>query len=66
MNGVAQYKEKEICIVEDIEYGQQNLNTCREASTNIRERVNGARLALNDIRYTLNEKKLEAGLLVAQ
>ncbi|XP_034176754.1 uncharacterized protein LOC117602633 [Osmia lignaria lignaria] len=66
VNGVAQYKEKEICIVEDIEYGKQNLNMCREASTNIRERVNRARLTLNDVRSTLNEKKLEAGLLVAK
>lgn len=66
MNGVAQYKEKEVCIVEDIEFKQANLQEHREGNTKVRERLNEAHVALNEIRDTLNEKTLEAGLLVAQ
>ncbi|XP_043586049.1 testis-specific gene 10 protein-like [Bombus pyrosoma] len=66
VNGVAQYKEKEVCIAEDIEFEQKNLDRKREMNTKIRERVNNAHLALNEIRETLNEKSTSAGLLVAQ
>lgn len=66
VNGVAQYKEKEVCIAEDIEFEQKNLDRKREENTKIRERVNNAHLVLNEIRETLNERSTSAGLLVAQ
>ncbi|XP_068974702.1 cilia- and flagella-associated protein 184-like [Bombus flavifrons] len=66
VNGVAQYKEKEVCITEDIEFEQKNLDRKREENTKIRERVNNAHVALNEIRETLNERSTSAGLLVAQ
>ncbi|CAK9829273.1 hypothetical protein ANTRET_LOCUS6641 [Anthophora retusa] len=64
VNGVAQYKEKEMCISQDIVFEQQNLEQYSEVNTKIRERMNKAHVALNQIRDTMNEKKLEAGLLV--
>lgn len=66
MNGVAQYKEKEVCIVDDIELEQMNLDHYRGLNTEIRERVNIAHVALNVVRETLNEKNIAAGLLVSQ
>ncbi|CAK9797906.1 hypothetical protein ANTQUA_LOCUS1419 [Anthophora quadrimaculata] len=64
VNGVAQYKEKEMCISQDIVFEHQNLEQYSEVNTKIRERMNKAHVALNQIRDTMNEKKLEAGLLV--
>ncbi|CAK9802897.1 hypothetical protein ANTPLA_LOCUS3366 [Anthophora plagiata] len=64
VNGVAQYKEKEMCISQDIVFEQQNLGQYFEVNTKIRERMNKAHVSLNQIRDTINEKKLEAGLLV--
>ncbi|KAK1118722.1 hypothetical protein K0M31_014725 [Melipona bicolor] len=66
VNGVAQYKEKEVCIVDDIEFEQINLDHYRGLNTEIRERVNIAHVALNEVRETLNEKNIAAGLLVSQ
>ncbi|OAD55421.1 Coiled-coil domain-containing protein 96 [Eufriesea mexicana] len=66
VNAVAQYKEKEECILEDIELEQKQLDEFREANTKVREHLNRAHVALNDVRETLNEKRLSAGLLVAQ
>lgn len=66
VNGVAQYKEKEVCIVDDIEFEQINLDHYRGLNTEIRERVNLAHVALNEVRETLNEKNIAAGLLMSQ
>ncbi|CAD1473478.1 unnamed protein product, partial [Heterotrigona itama] len=65
VNGVAQYKEKEVCIVDDIEFEQINLDHYRGLNTEIRERVNIAHVALNEVRETLNEKNIAAGLLAS-
>ncbi|KZC04892.1 Coiled-coil domain-containing protein 96 [Dufourea novaeangliae] len=66
VNGVAQYKEKEVCLIEDIEYEEESLKNYREKNTRNRECVNKARVRLNELRIEFNEKRIEAGLLVAQ
>lgn len=66
VNGVAHYKEKEVCLAEDIEFEQERLAARRNRSTRIRERANKARLKLKELRVEFNEKKVGAGLLVAQ
>ncbi|XP_017788206.1 PREDICTED: FK506-binding protein 5-like [Habropoda laboriosa] len=64
VNGVAQYKEKEVCISQDIEFEEGNLEEYTEVNTKIRERLNKVHVALNEVRDTMNEKRIEAGLLV--
>ncbi|XP_054012824.1 coiled-coil domain-containing protein 113-like [Hylaeus anthracinus] len=66
VNGVAQYKEKEVCLLEDIDYEDRSLADYREANTRARERVNQLHLMLNETRDQFNEKKVEAGLMVAR
>lgn len=63
---MAQYKEKEVCILEDIDLELKNLDKFRAANTKVREHLNKTHVALNEVRETLNEKRLSAGLLVAQ
>lgn len=66
VNGVAQYKEKEVCVLEDIELEEENLEECRKRNTEYRERLNKVHMKLNEIRDELHERNISAGLLVAQ
>ncbi|KAL6261645.1 hypothetical protein P5V15_006733 [Pogonomyrmex californicus] len=65
VNGVAHYKEKEICLMEDIEFEERELNEYRERTVRVREDVNKLHLILRDLRWARNEKRLEGGLLMA-
>lgn len=65
VNGIAHYKEKEMCIPEDIEFEERELNEYREQTARVREDVNKLHLILRDLRWTHGEKRLEGGLLMA-
>lgn len=66
VNGVAQYKEKEVCVLEDIELEEENLEECRKRNTEYRERLNKVHMRLNEIRDELHKRNISAGLLVAR
>ncbi|XP_020296587.1 uncharacterized protein LOC109861374 [Pseudomyrmex gracilis] len=66
VNGVAHYKEKETCLADDIEFEERELNKYREQTTQVREDVNKLYLILRDLRRAQDEKRLEAGLMMAQ
>lgn len=66
VNGVAQYKEKEVCVLEDIEIEEENLEECRKRNTEYRERLNKIHVKLNEIRDELHQRNISAGLLVAR
>ncbi|CAL7935484.1 unnamed protein product [Xylocopa violacea] len=65
VNGVAQFKEKEVCIVEDIRFEEENLEEYSEEHTKVRERLNKAHTRVNEIRDALYRKRIQAGLLIA-
>lgn len=66
VNGIAHYKEKETCLAEDIELEEYELNEHRNQAVRVREDVNKLHLILRDLRRTLDEKRHDAGLLMAQ
>lgn len=63
---MAQYKEKEVCVLEDIELEEENLEECRKRNTEYRERLNKVHVRLNEIRDELHKRNISAGLLVAR
>jgi len=65
VNGIAHYKEKEMCLAEDIEFEERELNEYCEQTAKVREDVNKLHLNLRDLRWAHNEKRLEGGLLMA-
>lgn len=66
VNTVAHYKEKETCLAEDIEFEEHELDEYREQAVGVREDVNKLHLILRDLRRAHDERRLEAGLLMAQ
>ncbi|KAL6442793.1 hypothetical protein ACFW04_002689 [Cataglyphis niger] len=65
VNGIAHYKEKEICLAEDMEFEERELDEYREQTTKVRKDVNKLHLILKDLRQAHAEKRLEGGMLLA-
>ncbi|KAL2731809.1 hypothetical protein V1478_004497 [Vespula squamosa] len=63
VNISANFKEKEICIMEDIELKRKKLTESREETTKIRERLNYFLILLRDLRKEYARKRKEAGML---
>lgn len=66
INISANLKEKEICIIEDIEQERKKLSKSQEETTKVRERLNYFLLLLRDLREEYTHKRLEAGMLGLQ
>ncbi|KAG7187677.1 hypothetical protein KM043_016733 [Ampulex compressa] len=66
VNGVAHYKEKEACLLEDIEQERRKFGEYRDWAAEVRMSANKLHLVLRDLQQAYNEKRLEAGLLIAQ
>lgn len=66
VNEVAHYKEKEACLAEDIKFEDHELNEYHQQTVKVREDVNKLHLILEDLRRDHEEKRIEAGLLIAQ
>ncbi|KAK2585730.1 hypothetical protein KPH14_010341 [Odynerus spinipes] len=65
-NALAHLKEKEICILEDMEYERESLTKHREETTKVRSRLNSLLLLLRDIREEYSHRRVDAGMLVTQ
>lgn len=66
VNGIAHYKEKETCLAEDIEFEEHELNEHCEQATRVRKNVKKLHFILKDLRWAYEQKRQDAGLLVAQ
>lgn len=55
-----------MCVLEDIELEEENLEECRKRNTEYRERLNKVHVRLNEIRDELHKRNISAGLLVAR
>nr|KAF7394449.1 hypothetical protein H0235_017044 [Vespula pensylvanica] len=66
INISANLKEKEICIIEDIEQERKKLSKSQEETMKVRERLNYFLLLLRDLREEYTHKRLEAGMLGLQ
>lgn len=66
VNEIAHYKEKETWLAENIEYEVHELNEHHERAVRVRENVNEIYLILRDSRRAYDEKRRDAGLLMAQ
>lgn len=65
VNGLAHCKEKETCLADDIEFEERELSAYREQTARLREDVNKLYLILRDLQRAQDEKRLEAGLMMA-
>ncbi|XP_014480180.1 PREDICTED: uncharacterized protein LOC106747299 [Dinoponera quadriceps] len=66
VNEIAHYKEKEQCLAGNIGCEIHELNEYHERTVRIREDVNELYLILRDLRRARDEKRRDAGLLMAQ
>lgn len=66
VNEIAHHKEKEQWLAESIESEEHELDEHHERTVRIREDVNELYLILRDLRRGYEEKRRDAGLLMAQ
>lgn len=66
VNEIARHKENEQRLVENIERGAHELDEHHERMVRVREDVNGLHLILRDLRRAYDERRHDAGLLMAQ
>lgn len=66
VNISANLKEKEICIMEDIEQERSKLTKSREETMKVRERLNYFLISLHHLREEYDRKRTEAGMLGLQ
>ncbi|KAI4503299.1 hypothetical protein M0802_001521 [Mischocyttarus mexicanus] len=66
VNALAHLKEKEVCVVEDMEHERNKLTKSREDTTKVREQLNHFLVLLRDLREEYNHKRKEAGMLGIQ
>lgn len=66
VNEIAHHKEKGTWLAESIEREERELAGHRERTVRAREDVNELHLILRDLRRACDEKRRDAGLLMAQ
>lgn len=66
VNEIAHHKEKEMCLAQNIQCEERELDEQHERAVSVREDVNKLHLMLRDLRRTYDEKRRDAGLLMAQ
>ncbi|XP_032666563.1 vicilin-like seed storage protein At2g18540 [Odontomachus brunneus] len=66
VNEIAHHKEKGTCLAENVEREERELDEHHERTVRVREDVNELHLILRDLRLAYDEKRRDAGLLMAQ